>query len=353
MMRFTLLFLLLCAACKQNISNQLNIELSCVKTISLSEKEKKIGRLVRASISSDSMIYILDRASGIIHQYNFLGNYIKSFGGRGNAPNEFPNPVTFCIDEKNRELLIAQYQIDIRIHRLDTIKVKSFFVSNDNIRLSSGDLYVIEDGHIAMTSFFDVKDNENSLCIIDKEGNVVEKFRFLPDEEKEYRLGSDKNSDIKENGDFVVSFSQSPALFVGNIHSKKIREHDFSEMREMSISKKRKKDSNERFDEMIELLKEERINYKVSFLGDTLVVRASSSYSDKGLKDRSFLSQKNKTLDFFKIDEEHNCSYLCGIGINGRFHGIFKGLLLIEESDEPDNRQFGLYEVKFITQNNK
>ncbi len=339
-----------CKNSKNNNSSQFYaIKLDLVKSIILSEKEKKIGRLTQAFIAADSMIYILDATSFFIHQYDFSGNYIKSFGGRGSGPSEFPNPVNFCIDEKNKELLVTQYQMDLRVHKLDSQKTYSFFVSDDNIMLASGDLYVIKDSLIVMTSFYDAKDRKHSLCVIDKKGNVIERFYFIPDENLEYVLDSESPFDLKENGEFVLAFSQSPAIFLGNIFTKEVKKYDFSEMRERYISKKRKKDSGERLEEGIELLKEEALNYKVCFLTDSIVVRASSiMYSEKGISDRSYLSGRNKQLEFFKISDE-KVHKIGNTEIQGKLHCVFKGDLVIEESDEPDNRRFGLYKVEFST----
>ncbi len=336
-------------SCKNNYRiHSYAVKMSLVKSIILSEKEKKIGRLTRAFITSDSLIYILDATSSFIHQYDFSGNYIISFGGKGSCPMEFPNPVDFCIDENNKELLVTQYQMDLRVHKLDSKETYSFFVNDNNIMLAHGDLYVIKDSLIVMTSFYDAKDDKHSLCVIDKKGNVIKRFYFIPNENLEYILDSASPFDLKENGNFVLSFSQSPAIFLGNIFTKELRKYDFSEMRDRYISKKRNRESTKRFNEMIELLKEEALNYKVCFLNDTIVVRASSMYSEKGISDRSFLSRRNKRLDFFKISGEE--VYMIGnVGIEGKLHCVFKGHLVIEESDEPDNRRFGLHKVEFST----
>lgn len=336
-------------ACKNNNSNRSYVvKMNLVKSIVLSEKEKKIGKLTRAFIASDSLIYILDRTSFFIHQYEFSGNYVKSFGGRGSSPHEFPNPVDFCIDENNKELLVTQYQMDLRVHKLDSQKTYSFFLSDDNVMLAAGDLYVIKDSLIAMTSFYDAKDDKHSLCVIDKKGNVIERFYFIPNENLEYVLDTESPFDLKENGNFALSFSQSPAILLGNIFTKEIRKYDFEEMRDKYISKKRKKDSMSRFEEMIELLKEEALNYKVLFLNDSIVVRASSMYSEKSISDKSYLSRKNKQLDFFQISDE-KVKIIANKEIQGKLHCVFNGHLAIEESDEPDNRRFGLYKVEFST----
>ena len=345
-----LLIVILTASCVPIRNNNVSIEVNRVNEVKLSESEKKIGKLQQLLISSDSLIYVLDRTSYFIHQYSWNGEYLKSFGGKGSSPNELQNPVFFCVDEKKKELVIGEYQLGIKFFETNQKISKTVFIEENQIFISSGDISVIKNEDLLLTGFYDAKKQEKSLCIISREGKVLREISFVPDEYNKYMLDGGRMHDIRESGEFVVAFSQSPALFLGNIYEGKWKKYDFDEMRDKYISKRRKKDSINRFEEMIELLKEEALNYKVCFLNDTIVARASSMYSEKGISDKSYLSRKNKKLEFFKTKDEKIMGIMGNAEIHGKLHCVFNGHLVIEESDEPDNRRFGLYEVKFITQ---
>ncbi|MDX2128092.1 MAG: 6-bladed beta-propeller [Chloroherpetonaceae bacterium] len=341
MKRYIVIIFCLIVSCKENKSKH-NISLTNTNKIILNEKERKIGSLASVLISKNEEVFLLDESASTVNVYSTEGKLLNVYGKKGSGPCEIEEASEFCIDSINNRLIVVEGGKGLKIIPLNSKKEdsKSIFIKDDGFMVVHGYISIDKNGNLILTSFWNPKDINTNLIVINEDGIVLSKFNFLPSGYEKFGFGKENWHDCNEKNEFVVTFLKSPSLFVGNLETGIVNEYSFENLKEKYISEKRK--SKMSLKESIKINREERMNYTVRFVNDTIIARATHISTEASSKNRSFVQRAEQRVEFITTKGE----YLGETLINGVLRCIYNGQLVIEESDEPDNRILGFYRVK-------
>ncbi len=340
------------------------VKMELIKKIKLLENDSvKIGNARFAKIDADTNLYIIDWSSSNLKVFSKNGNLVRTIGKAGKGPNELSSPMYFCIN--GNEVWISEFDIDAfkvfskegefirkvlvtRSIEIDTTKAKVKF--GDNVmKMFLGEFVMDTSGLIWYPGIDNNTFIGKPVVVIDsRKGNIIRTVGEYP---KEF-AGTDwgySGSFVDISGSkYVIGFSKSASFILSDV--------DYNKQEWIATSKKSKPYVSERrpkqYSGDIELARKiamsEISNSFYAMVNENIVLREYGTITEVSIKYKSEV-EKDNYIEF--IDLKNNVFQT--MKINGRVCDFDNGMLLIEESDEPDNRQFGLYEVKFITQSNK
>ena len=331
-------------ACNSNASSLfLKVEkIEKAKQITLYEnKDYPIGRIWDATISSDSLLWLLDMAAADIKLFNLDGKFIRKLSGRGEAANALQLPRTL---EVTRDYILVA---DIGSKTTKWFNKEGTLIreiSVNRLRPIIGNTKLISENKILHAALWDgTTDFTTAIHLIDSSGKILQKLGSYPSEYDDYVLTGNRQIDYNpQTKTYVITFLQSPALVIGNLANGEEKTLAFEKERSKYISSNRPKGIIPSLDLVNKLTLEEAANDRVLFLTDSILVRSYFHCTEESLKKRSSVLDKH-FLEAYSIWGE----YLGEVQLPGRLHGKHGDLLLIEESDEPDNRIFGLYALNF------
>lgn len=323
----------------------MSIRLDIIKQINLQENIKPIGKVLHARFADSLNFYILDSQGNRIILYDTNGMQRKIISRYGDGPAELKDVLSLAAYGK--EIFIPEYYRGIKVFTADGAVSKNLLVKDNSFVLTSGDIEVICDSLLFLTCVWDgkIKGSELAAAFIDTSGNIKQMVKGYPEEYDKFLLDGRKCGAIREDGVFAICFSQSPALVTGEFKEKKYKLLPCSDQRALYISPNRRSESGSSTSEMWKLLKEEWLNYRIIFLNDTLLARARCRETEQSIRLKSLVLRQN-AVDIFTLDGDRVSEVL----LSGRLHDATHNLLLIEESDEPERRQFSICKVNLVAQ---
>lgn len=316
-----------------------------VKCIGLQENIKTVGKVLHARLTDSLSFYILDSQGGRIILYDTSGAQRKVISRYGDGPSELKDVLSLALH--GEKIFIPEYYRGIKVFTAEGTASKHILIQDKNFVLVSGDIEAVGDNILFLTCVWDgkVKDSKLAAVFIDTAGDVKEKVVGYPREYSQFLLTGRKCGAIRGDCTFAVCFAQSPALIIGSLKEKNQKLIDCVDRQKLYISPKRRADSGGNEQEMWKLLKEEWLNYRIVFLNDTLIARARCRETDESIRLKSLVLRQN-SLDIFTLTGH----FLGEVQLPGRLHDACQDLLFIEESDAPENRQFGFYKITFQLQ---
>jgi len=343
---FVALIFLICG-CANGVKNSGNMILSLsidhLSSFRLVENDTiKIGKVDEVCIDDSSRIWIADAISGKVFVYDTLGNIIHKFLSKGEGPGEIYRPVGISVSPKHFVILESFSSIKF-FHRHNGRYIRQIFLKENQYGIIHGTIKILNDNLICIS----INDNNLShpLILVDTIGNIVSKFGEFPIEYKDYILPQEQRFDVNRQGLYAVCFSQSPAIWIGKPYAFDKNLHSFSDFRYLYISPKRKRETTNS-SENISLISSERFNTKLFWINDSLIAVSSEVITEESMKKRIF-SLREHFLTFFCINQNSfSVERIQEFKVKGRIQGkVSENTFLIEESDEPDNRRFGLYKI--------
>ncbi|MFQ3576994.1 MAG: hypothetical protein SNJ77_11220 [Cytophagales bacterium] len=345
----------LCLSCRDNTNIKtaevVFKEIKKESEILLHENEKSlIGKINQAILFNDTL-FILDVKPPSIKIYTNKGEFIKSHLIQGRGPGEISNPVGIDIDGHNLVVADAGVMTYKKFRRFG----ESFFYekayADKKERLITGMGTLKITGNYIYSTFPFIYGIAKSppIIVIDDE-NQIQEFGTYPNVYKKYSKPTFLMDDTrylaidKKNEKIYLTFSSSPSIEIIEIKDKKSIIILNDSLTERYISKERMTKDIFDIEDMKNISFLESYNYNIDLLKDTILVRAFCRKNAESSLYRSFVKRIN-FVEFFDL----RGNSLGGCEIKGRFHHCAQDMLLIEESDEPDNRRFGLYKVEFST----
>lgn len=169
---YILFFLLLVFSCKK----QTEPEITLIKSTHLKIDELDvIMKFPTAIIIKDSILYVMDRKpfDYFIHTFKYPSmKYIRSFGKKGDGPNEYISIGGFIIDE-NYIYLFETNKGRLDIYNINDLSlVKSVSYPQEIRPISQTTQF--EDGFLTIDNT-----GTNRLAILDKSGNIVKKIHTI------------------------------------------------------------------------------------------------------------------------------------------------------------------------------
>lgn len=341
---FVIGFIFNVPGCRSN-SDRLSIklgELEKIRQIKLTEnKDHPIGRIFDAAISSDSILHLLDLAAADIKLFKLDGTFIRKLCGRGDRKNDLSLPRTL---EVTRDyILVADMGLNCtKWFDREGKLIREVFVNG--FRPVIGNTKLISENRILHAALWDGRANlKTPVHLIDSTGKILQKLGKYPKEYSNYALMGNVQIDFNLTHDtYIITFNQSPAIFIGNLSNGNGKLYSFDEERAKYISTNRSKNSRLSEAETNKLTLEEAFSDRVLFLTDSIFIRSYFRCTEESLRKKSLVLPKH-CLQAYSIAGE----FLSEVSLPGRLHGKFGDHLLLEESDEPDNHIFGLYKVNF------
>ncbi len=96
-----------------------------------------------------SLVYIVDSGNHRIVVFDLAGNFVRTFGQKGQGPGEFNNPTGLCVDENSR-IVVADYQNN----RIQIFSPEGEILQNINTKeVRVADLLVIDGLFYTVSSF--------------------------------------------------------------------------------------------------------------------------------------------------------------------------------------------------------
>jgi hypothetical protein len=366
---FSSLFLIsFCSACESRKIRVIDkessfVELELIKEIKPFENESvKIGQASFSKIDVDTNLYIIDWSSSNLKVFSKNGNLIRIIGRAGKGPNELSNPMYFCF--KGDEIWISEFDTDafkvfskngdflrkVSVNRsieIDTTKAKVKF--GDNImKMFLGEFVIDKNGLIWYPGIDNNTFIGKPVVVIDgRNGNIVKTAGEYPKEFSGTDWGYSGSFVDVFSSKYVIGFSKSASFILSDISHSNQEWIATNKKSKPYISDRRPKQYSGDIEFARRIAMSEISNSFYAMVNEDIVLREYGTITETSIKYKSEVQRENY-LEL--IDVKNNIFHT--IKIKGRVCDFNNGLLLIEESDEPDNRRFGLYEVKFITQNN-
>jgi hypothetical protein len=330
--------------CKKENASYAFQEIKEYKKIKLNEKDKPIGNVISINITQDSLIYLLDMSASDIKCYDMQGEWKGSIGGKGKGPNQLLSPRSMCIDE--RGFFVGDVGF-LSIKRIDRSGQLISMIQVEGYRPTTGDMIKIDNDKILTTGLWDGRyENQLVVTVIDTTGKIVNKFGKMPTEYSEYKtLSGGAMLDVNKNGEFVISFDQSPALVFGNVSKGVLETWSFQEKKSRYLDDLFKKE-NLTIEELDKVNLKIMYNTRIKFLNDSVIVRSHMLPTEKALKQGSSISA-NHFIEFYTKEGR----FLGESSIKGQMRAVFNNSIVVEESDDPDNRQICFYHVIFKSEN--
>ncbi|MCS7014351.1 MAG: hypothetical protein RMI34_10830 [Chloroherpetonaceae bacterium] len=319
-----------------------------LKRICLPESPHPVGYIARAILSEDSCIYLLDISASDVKVFDFDGNLKQRLFSKGNGPLNLRKP---------RSLGISKTQIvvgDVGFYAFKvfdasgTRLLRSIFV--EGFRPVLGDTKFIDDNQFLTTGFWDGEREYASnssmrrypAAVIDSLGRFIKKIGCYPEEYQQYpALDGTAYLDMNNRSEYVITFSQSPAILFGSVKREDFVLWEFVDRRQRYIIPElAKAEPTEEFWKKINL----RIFYNtgIYFLNDSVFVRSFAIHNERSVKSGSFVSGKNY-CEFFRTDG----SLIGEVETKGMLLTARNNLLVVQEKDEPDNQVIVFYKAIF------
>lgn len=272
------------------------------------------------------------------------GQFKGVISKKGKGPNQLLSP---------RSLYVGKQYILIGDNGL--YATKSFSKDGQLVRAIiledyqpvTGDLIEIQEDKILHAGLWDGTYSYESLALlIDTTGKILEKIGRVPPEYFEYKsLEGTTFLDCDKQGNYVITVQHSSALIMGNVFDKQTKTFELSEKREKYVTDffrkdLRKEKPNEK--DLMEAALKVCYNSCVKFLNDTIIVRAYYRPTEEAMKQGSPL-RCNHYCEFYTTQGK----FLGEENVKGQLREVYNGQLVIEESDEPDNRIFSFYSPLF------
>ncbi|MDX2128087.1 MAG: hypothetical protein SFU91_03530 [Chloroherpetonaceae bacterium] len=344
-----LIEILFCSCNQKHKSTEKEIEFALLveKKIKLEESTKPIGYIGGALVTKDSLLYILDYSASDIKIYNLNGGLVNSMFSKGNGPLNLRTPRSFALF--NDKVIVGDvgfYSFKLFNNNGKELKTSIFI---NGIRPIGGDTKFIDVNSILSTGFWDYEFNgesksaSNSCIIFDTSGNIKKRFGKYPLQYEKFKyLDGSSFLDINNFGDFVIVYSQSPDISIGNIYRDNIFEYKYPEIEgKYIISDLENAKPTEEFWNQVNT----KIFYNtgVHFLTDSLIVRSLSRHNIESVKSGSFVSAENY-IELFTIDGKKIKEFKT----DGTLIAVQKktNLLFFESSDLPDNRIITICKIK-------
>ncbi len=337
------------------------VKLELIKKIGLQEKDSiKVGNARFIKTDEDTNLYIMDWSSSNIKVFSKNGNFVRTIGKSGKGPNELSSPMYFCF--KGDEIWISEFDIDafkvfskegkflrkvsvIRSIEADTASAKAKF-GNVVMKMFLGRFVIDKNGAIWYPGIDNNTFIGKPVVIIDSSGKMVKTVGEYP---KEF-LGTDwaySGSFVDILGSkYVIGFAKSSSFILADLDRNSQEWIATNKKSKPYISEKRPK----KYEGDIELARKismgEVSNSFYAMLNEDVILREYGTITERSIQYKSDTHRDNYIE---LIDCKNNIFQT--IKIEGRVCCFDKDkrMLLIEESDEPDNRRFGLYKVEFST----
>jgi hypothetical protein len=316
-----------------------------ISTILLEEPpDIKIGRIAVASLASDTSFFVLDISSKKVIHYAKTGEVLSVILTKGKSPNEIDNPFGMCLDKDN--LYVTEDGVCIKKFTQDGKFIKQIFISDDNLIPSQGVITTIAENNLLINSLFESLEHPKiPLFIMDTSGVVVERIGAYPDVYQNYWLLAKCDYALSANKKVLVCFYQSDDLYYYDFREKS---GHFIKPRTQSnryISSKRKKRS-ESIEELIKLSRIEAGNIGIYHVNDSIAVRTFDIQNEVSQQKQSFVLRDNY-IQFLYLQKDNTFIESTPQKIGGVIRAKLGDVYIVEESDEPDKRQFGLYKIVF------
>jgi hypothetical protein len=261
-------------SCRSN-PNRLSIklgELEKIRQIKLTEnKDHLIGRIFDAAISSDSILHVLDLAAADIKLFKLDGTFIRKLCGRGDGKNDLSLPRTL---EVTRDyMLIADMGLNCtKWFDREGKLIREVFVKG--FRPVIGNTKLISENRILHAALWDGRAKLTTpVHLIDSTGKILQKLGKYPKEYNNYVLMGNVQIDFNlTNNTYIITFSQSPAIFIGKLSNGGGKLYPFDEERVKYISTNRSKNSRLSEAETNRLTLEEAFSDRVLFLTDSIFI---------------------------------------------------------------------------------
>jgi hypothetical protein len=151
-----------------------NTEIVLEENFSFDQSQAVLGNVKASVVVKNHSIFLLDENQSKIHEYDFNGRLIKSFGGEGNGPGEFESAQSMTFDESENQLLVLDFR-NSRIVAFDvnsgnhagTILLKDTFVTMLNEIFTFQDKIVLLGVH---------EDSDDFIHIITLDGLTEKSF---------------------------------------------------------------------------------------------------------------------------------------------------------------------------------
>jgi hypothetical protein len=319
--------------------------LHLIKRINMHETEKISVVNVRAAHFVKDTIFILDSPSGNLKLYDYFGQPCQVLMRRGSAPQELARPFAITITDHHIVVPDAEAAA-IKVFNRKGENIKYVFLEGVNTFTTTGNIYYIHDSlFISSFNFRPGLTRDPVVIISDKNGKTLAHLGKYPDDyyafsKDSYPMSESRYFDIRNNYLIAITFVSSPAIQFVSIDNKLQKMFSFQEKRERYISKERLSKPNASFEEMLKISFIEMYNYGIFFVNDSTVIRAFNQKTEESYQKRSFVLRKN-FLEAYSTSGD----FLGELPLPGYLHAVRGDTLLIEESDEPDNRRFGLYKI--------
>lgn len=312
------------------------------KQIKLTEsRDYPIGRIFDAAMSRDSVLHLLDIASADVKLFSFEGRFIKKIGGRGEGRNELRLPRT--LEVIGRDMLVGDMgSSSTKWFNREGDLVREIVIGG--FRIVIGNTKMVDQDKILHAALWDGSpDLTTPLYLVDINGTILKNLGKFPVEYRSYELTANTQIDFDaSNGNYVIAYHQSPALFIGNLSKDNGKLFALEEERPRYISSNRPLDPRASGTDINDLVLEEALGDRVLFLADSVIVRSYLRCTAESLKRGSMVMHRHFLQAYSRGGEQ-----LGEVPLPGRLHGRFRDWLLVEESDEPGNHTFGLYSVHF------
>jgi len=335
--------------CQCSVPNEqiFSITVDKISEFKLEEDTLKLSTLLRVKSVEDSILIGLDENMTMI-EFNIMGKILKKVSEFGNAPNNIFYGCAFAANE--RYIVFAQSTGAVKWLTRNGEYLRESFLKVTPATIVCGELFILHNGDVIFSALNEpTAPKYYPAVIFDSIGNIKTKIGTYPDEYRDFFLEHLQTFDVNNSNDIALSFAYSPSLWIGNVLTNKGELCAFPKQQKLFISssKPKREDKNQSIvnvdipkKKAIEMALTERLNYRTLFLNDSIILRANSIETKESLKSGNFVS-KNHFLQIFSKSGK----YLGEISIHGVLHCKIKNILLIEESDEPDNRRFGLYKI--------
>jgi hypothetical protein len=330
--------------CSKNKDHSLNFELVKLDSIKLDENgDHKIGWARFSKLGDDNLLYIVDWSTNTIKIFDSKGNYCSSISKSGKSPEELSKAMSFSV-YKNK-VYIGDFANDaIKIFSKEGVFIKQLRVTHkeSSIKIYIGCFTVLSENEI----WYPGVDNNmllgSPVTLIDSNGKITRQVGYYPKYFKNTDWGLEGSLVATDGKRYVVAFVASPAIIVGDVSTFSEIWIDLDEKKQRYISEGKPLRYDGDLDKARIRATKESHNDFIEIYNDTLIIRAYYFPTQESMKMKSLVQRRN-FLEIYNLKGD----FFGEMKLPGRLCDKRQDTLLIEESDEPDNRQFGLYKIVF------
>jgi hypothetical protein len=182
-----------------------------MQIVPLETNEMSLIRDINKLIATKDRIYVFDRITAIVLEFDMTGKFIRRFGNKGSGPGEYINPIDFTIDEKRRNLWILDL-MQQRLFRydLDTGDFQKDFRINTGHEEHCDAIAIVGDRIYASNNYFAAGSPQYMLKSCDIDDPETAKNYYL--DRSEYLKGLD-NYSIIGTGKFIYNEINEYAVY--------------------------------------------------------------------------------------------------------------------------------------------